>query len=84
MGKKNRTAQVLKKQFPLRPAAAKTIHRSQGGTVDKIVVNFDAKKAMSHIHYEGLSRVTTIERLHIIDLCEDKIAINTDVQKWKG
>ena len=84
VGKKNRTAQVLKKQFPLRPAAAKTIHRSQGGTVDKIVVNFDAKKAMPHIHYEGLSRVTTIEGLHIIDLCEDKIAINTDVQKWKG
>lgn len=80
----NRTAQVLRKQFPLRPAAAKTIHRSQGDTVDKIVVNFDAKKAMPHIHYEGLSRVTTIEGLHIIDLCEDKIAINTDVQKWKG
>ena len=39
---------------------------------------------MPHIHYEGLSRVTTIEGLHIIDLCEDKIAINTDVQKWKG
>ena len=81
---RNRTAQVLRKQFPLRPAAAKTIHRSQGDTVDKIAVNFDAKKAMPHIHYEGLSRVTTIEGLHIIDLCEDKIAINTDVQKWKG
>ncbi|PFX15510.1 ATP-dependent DNA helicase PIF1 [Stylophora pistillata] len=78
---RNRTAQVLRKQFPLRPAAAKTIHRSQGDTVDKIVVNFDARKAIPHIHYVGLSRVTTIEGLHIIDLCEDKIAVNTDVQK---
>ena len=26
---RNRTAQVVRKQFPLRPAAAKTIHRSQ-------------------------------------------------------
>ena len=27
---RNRTAQVIREQFPLRPAAAKTIHRSQG------------------------------------------------------
>ena len=41
---KNRTVQVIRKQFPLRPAGAKTIHRSQGDTVPKIVVNFDTKK----------------------------------------
>ena len=29
---RNRTAQVVRKQFPLRPAAAKTIRRSQGDT----------------------------------------------------
>ena len=29
---KNKTAQVVRKQFPLRSAAAKTIHRSQGDT----------------------------------------------------
>ena len=58
---RNRTAQVLGKQFTLRSAAAKTIHRSQGDTVDKIVVNFDSKKAIPHVHYVGLSRVTTIE-----------------------
>ena len=31
---RNRTAQVVRKQFPLRPAAAKTIHRSQGDIGD--------------------------------------------------
>lgn len=36
---KNRTVQVVRKQFPLRPAAAKTIHRSQGSTESQIVVN---------------------------------------------
>lgn len=41
---RNRTAQVVRKQFPLRPAAAKTIHRSQGDTEEKIVVNFSTKK----------------------------------------
>ena len=33
---RNRTVQVLGKQFPLGPAAAKTIHRSQGDTDAKV------------------------------------------------
>ena len=40
---RNRTVQVVRKQFLLRPAAAKTTHRSQGDTENtcRIVVNFD-------------------------------------------
>ena len=76
---KNQTAQVVRKQFPLRPAAAKTIHRSQGDTEQRIVVNFNTKRAVPHIHYVGLSRVTTIEGLYITDLCEEKIAVNPHV-----
>ena len=60
---RNRTVQVVRKQFPLRPAAAKTIHRSQGDTETRIVVNFDTRRAIPHIHYVGLSRVTTIQGL---------------------
>ena len=78
---RNQTAQVVRKQFPLRPAAAKTIHRSQGDTEQKIVVNFKTKRAIPHIHYVGLSRVTTIEGLYITDLCEEKIAVNPHVVK---
>ena len=77
---KNRTAQVVRKQFLLRPAAAKTIHRSQGDTETNIVVNFNTRKAIPHIHYVGLSRVTTIEGLYITDLCESKIAVNPAVK----
>lgn len=69
---RNRTAQVVRKQFPLRPAAAKTIHRSQGDTETRIVVNFNTRRAIPHVHYVGLSRVTTIEGLYITDLCESK------------
>ena len=72
---RNRTAQVVRKQFPLQPAAAKTIHRSQGDTEQKIVANFNTRRAIPHIHYVGLSRVTTIEGLYITDLCEEKIAV---------
>ena len=78
---RNRTIQVVRKQFPLRPAAAKTIHRSQGDTETRVVVNFDTKRAISHIHYVGLSRVTTIEGLYITDLCEHKMAVSEEVQK---
>lgn len=77
---KNRTAQIVRKQFPLRPAAAKTIHRSQGDTETNIVVNFNTRRAIPHIHYVGLSRVTTIEELYITDLCESKIAVNPAVK----
>ena len=77
---RNKAAQVVRKQFPLRPAAAKTIHRSQGDTETKIVVNFSTRRTIPHIHYVGLSRVTTFEGLYITDLCEDKIAVHPDVE----
>jgi hypothetical protein len=76
---RNQTAQVVRKQFPLRPAAAKTIHRSQGDTEQNIFLNFNTRRSVPHIHYVGLSRVTAIEGLFITDLCEDKIAVNPHV-----
>ena len=66
---RTRSVQVVRKQFPLRPAAAKTIHRSQGNTESRIVVNLETRRAIPHIHYVGLSRVTTINGLFITDLC---------------
>ena len=77
---RTRSVQVVRKQFPLRPAAAKTIHRSQGDTESRIVVNLETRRAIPHIHYVGLSRVTTINGLFITDLCEDKIAVSNDAQ----
>ena len=68
------------KQFPLHPAAAKTIHRSQGDTETRIVVNFETKKTIPHIHYVGLSRVRTFQGLYITDLSKNKIAVNSDVK----
>jgi hypothetical protein len=47
--------------------------------VQKIVVNFNTRRSIPHIHYVGLSRVTAIEGLFITDLCEDKIAVNPRV-----
>ena len=78
---KTKSAQVVRKQFPLRPASAKTVHRSQGDTHSQIVVNLNTNRAIPHIHYIALSRVTTIERLYIRDLCGQKICVDQKVVK---
>ena len=77
---RNKTTRVLRKQFPLHPAAAKTIHRSQD-TETRVVVDFSTRKTVPNIHYVRLSRVTAIKGLYISDLCESKIAFNPDVKK---
>ena len=76
---RTKSAQIVRKQFPLRPAAAKTVHRSQGDTQNQIVANLDTKRAIPHIHYVALSRVATIEGLYITKLCEDKITVDPKV-----
>ncbi|XP_028416127.1 ATP-dependent DNA helicase PIF1-like [Dendronephthya gigantea] len=78
---RTKSAQVVRKQFPLRPASAKTVHRSQGDTQTQIVVNLNSNRAIPHIHYVALSRVTAIEGLYITNLCEDKISVDERVVK---
>lgn len=43
---RNKSAQVVRKQFPLRPAAAKPV---QGDTRSEIVVNLDTKRTVSRV-----------------------------------
>ena len=76
---KTKSAQVVRKQFPLRPASAKTVHRSQGDTQSQVVVNLNTRRIIPHIHYVALSRVTTVEGLYITDLCESKISVDPKV-----
>ena len=76
---KTKSAQLVRKQFPLRPASAKTVHRSQGDAQSQIVVNLNTRRAIPHIHYVALSRVTKIEGLHITDLCEGTISVDPKV-----
>ena len=56
--------QVLRKQFPLRQSAAKTIHRSQGDTLDQVVVDLSSARREAHSHYVALSRVRTLDVRH--------------------
>ena len=42
---------IVRTQFPLRPSAAKAIHRSQGDTEREIVVNLETDRKIPHVHY---------------------------------
>ena len=69
---------VIREQFPLRPAAAKTIHKAQGDTLDAIVVDMgDVTNA--HAHYVALSRVRNMNGLRILRLNEKKIKVTASV-----
>ena len=52
-------------QFPLRPAAAKTVHKGQGITEDEVVVDLTQYKGVRkvpHIHYVAFSRVRKLKK----------------------
>ena len=71
--------QVLGRQFPLRPAAAKTIPRCQGDSLDEAVADFPAS-TREHMHYVGLSRVRNSSALHVLNLNENKIKVSEKVK----
>ena len=72
--------QVLRRQFPLRPSAAKTIHRCQGDTLNEAVVDLPSAKR-EHMHYVALSRLRSISGLHILNMNANKIAVSKKVQE---
>ena len=69
-------------QFPLRPAAAKTVHKGQGITEDEVVVDltqFKGVRKVPHIHYVAFSRVRKLENLFILNLNEAAIGLDEQV-----
>lgn len=72
---KQHQSQVLRRQYPLRQAAAKTIHRCQGDTLDEAVLDLPSS-SREHMHYVALSRVRNSSKLHIRNLNEQKICIS--------
>ena len=72
--------QVLRRQFPLRPSATKTIHHCQRDTLNEAVVDLPSSK-QEHMHYVALSRLISISGLHILDMNENKISVSKKVQE---
>ena len=72
--------------FPLKPAAAKTVHKSQGCTVDEVVVDLSQTntKKVPHIHYVALSRVRKLENLYITNFNEEALSVDGRVIEEMG
>jgi hypothetical protein len=63
--RKNSNLQVLRKQFPLVPAEALTIHKSQGQTYPHVVVHLKGRLTRQLL-YVACSRATCLEGLYLI------------------
>ena len=55
-----KAACVVREQLPIRCAAAKTTHRSQGDAMQSAFVDF----TFPHSHYVAISRVTDIKNIY--------------------
>ena len=71
---------IIRRQLPLRPAAGKTIHRSQGDTLEEAFVDFPSL-TREHMHYVRLSRVRNLTNLHILNFNEHKISVSKKVKE---
>ncbi|XP_061190195.1 uncharacterized protein LOC133198054 [Saccostrea echinata] len=70
-------------QFPLQPAAGKTIHKAQGATLSSAVISLAQTKQrkIPHIHYVALSRVRSLDGLFILDFNEKSLSKDENVDK---
>ena len=78
-----KTIRVIRKQFPLVLAWAVTIHKVQGMTMDRIVVDMTRDKGnyMKGQAYVAFSRVRTLEGLHLIGYSRHQIRTCGKVKK---
>ena len=74
-----KTYLIARRQFPLYISAGKTIHKAQGSTIQEAVIHFGTR-TIDHIHYVGLSRVTSLSGVHILELNSSKISVSSDVE----
>ena len=84
---------VVRAQFPLIPAAAVTIHKCQGSTLQNVVVDMDvspspyyaenlkaAQYFYQHVHFVAATRVPSLSGLQIIDWSPEYIGVNKNVE----
>ena len=82
-----RNQKVIHTQFPLQLAVARTIHKSQSSTCSELVVNFFTKKSppkhfWEHLIYVGLSRVSSLKGLYVVNLDVEHICQSEKVKNY--
>ena len=78
-----KSVSIIRKQFPLILSWAVTIHKVQGMTMDRIVVDMSKSKGkfMKGQAYVAFSRVRTYDGLHLINYDRDQIKVCGKVKK---
>ncbi|VDI59060.1 Hypothetical predicted protein [Mytilus galloprovincialis] len=78
---KYKSIKISRKQFPLRLAAAKTLHRSQGDTLTEVVIQLPTRKEC-HMHYVAFSRAEKAENMFILEnVYENNITVSQEVKE---
>ena len=79
---KKHHVRVLRTQFPIILCWAVTIHKCQGMTSPEIVVDMHPKKGTfkDGQAYVAFSRVTSLDKLHIINYTREQIRVSRHVQ----
>ena len=69
-------------QFPLQPSAGRSVHRAQGSTLEKVVIDLSQKKTrkVPHLHYVALSRVRSMKNLQILNFNEEALKVDERVE----
>ncbi|XP_053376955.1 uncharacterized protein LOC123529214 [Mercenaria mercenaria] len=69
-------------QFPLQPSTGRSVHRAQGSSLERVVIDLSQRKTrkVPHLHYVALSRVRSIENLQILNLNENALHIDDQVK----
>merc|ERR1712208_135234 len=73
----------IREQFPLTLCYALTAHKSQGQTLDEVIIDFSAKNSriICGSFYTALSRVKKGSHFFLKDFQASYIRANTDVEK---
>ena len=73
---------LYRELFPLQPAAGRSVHRAQGITLDKVVIDLtqNATRKVPHLHYVALSRVRSMQNLYILNFNEDALKVDQQVE----
>ena len=69
---------VVRQQFPLKASSAKTIHKSQGQTKIRVIVDM-ASGSRPHQHYVAFSRVTSLRGLFLLNGLSGQIKVDKGV-----
>lgn len=74
-----RSVEVLRTQYPLRAASAKTLHRCQGDTMTTGVIDMSGR-GFVHDHYVALSRFKCLNNVYLLELNERNVSLRSAVQ----